>query len=87
MRQVGKRVLNYNAMGGKQMIQPLDDSQSESERYIDPMVRAYMPGIDVSLLLENLKLTTEERILKHDKMLRLVLEARQAGKRLRGEIP
>lgn len=74
-------------MGGKQMIQPLDDSQSESERYIDPMVRAYMPGIDVSLLLENLKLTTEERILKHDKMLRLVLEARQAGKRLRGEIP
>jgi len=69
------------------MIQPLDDSQSESERYIDPMVRAYMPGIDVSLLLENLKLTTEERILKHDKMLRLVLEARQAGKRLRGEIP
>ncbi len=87
MRQVGKRVLNYNAMGGKQMIQPLDDSQSESERYIDPMVRAYMPGIDVSLLLENLKLTPEERILKHDKMLRLVLEARQAGKRLRGEIP
>jgi len=74
-------------MGGKQMIQPLDDSQSESERYIDPMVRAYMPGIDVSLLLENLKLTPEERILKHDKMLRLVLEARQAGKRLRGEIP
>jgi len=69
------------------MIQPLDDSQSESERYIDPMVRAYMPGIDVSLLLENLKLTTEERILKHNKMLRLVLEARQAGKRLRGEIP
>jgi len=51
------------------------------------MVRAYMPGIDVSLLLENLKLTPEERILKHDKMLRLVLEARQAGKRLRGEIP
>jgi hypothetical protein len=87
VRQVGKRVLNYNAMGGKQMIQPLDDSQSESERYIDPMVRAYMPGIDVSLLLENLKLTPEERILKHDKMLRLVLEARQAGKRLRGEIP
>jgi len=74
-------------MGGKQMIQPLDDSQSESERYIDPMVRAYMPGIDVSLLLENLKLTPEQRILKHDKMLRLVLEARQAGKRLRGEIP
>jgi len=69
------------------MIQPLDDSQSESERYIDPMVRAYMPGIDVSLLLENLKLTPEQRILKHDKMLRLVLEARQAGKRLRGEIP
>lgn len=69
------------------MIQPLDDSQSESERYIDPMVRAYMPGIDVSLLLENLKLTPEEKILKHDKMLRLVLEARQAGKRLRGEIP
>ena len=69
------------------MIQPLNDSQSESERYIDPMVRAYMPGIDVSLLLENLKLTPEEKILKHDKMLRLVLEARQAGKRLRGEIP
>ncbi|MFM8930336.1 MAG: hypothetical protein ACKOS8_00485 [Gemmataceae bacterium] len=69
------------------MAQPLDDSQSDSERYIDPMVRAYMAGIDVSLLLENLKLTPEERILKHDKMLRLVLEARQAGRRLRGEIP
>lgn len=69
------------------MAQPLDDSQSDSERDIDPMVRAYMAGIDVSLLLENLKLTPEERILKHDKMLRLVLEARQAGRRLRGEMP
>lgn len=67
------------------MAQPLDDSQSDSERDIDPMVRAYMAGIDVSLLLENLKLTPEERILKHDKMLRLVLEARQAGRRLREE--
>lgn len=50
----------------------------------DPVVEAYRAGIDFSLVRENLKLTHEERIRKHDRMLALVLAARKAGEALRG---
>lgn len=48
--------------------------------YRDPVVQAYKPGIDRTLLRENLKLTFEERALKHQRALQMVMELRRAGK-------
>jgi hypothetical protein len=51
--------------------------------YRDPVVEAYMPGVDRALLRENLKLTFEQRARKHFRALEKVLELRRAGKALR----
>ena len=40
-------------------------------------------GVDISLLRENLKLTLEQRWLKHQCALRTVLEVKRAGERTR----
>lgn len=49
--------------------------------YRDPVVEAYMPGVDRTLLRENLKLTFEQRIEKHTKALRL-FDALQRSRKL-----
>lgn len=36
----------------------------KNNSYIDPVIEAYMDGVDLSLIRENLKLTPEERIQK-----------------------
>jgi hypothetical protein len=46
-------------------------------------VRDYMRDVDRSLLHENLKLTFEQRARKHLRVLQMVEELRQAGKKLR----
>ena len=51
--------------------------------YRDPVVEAYIPGVDRTLLRENLKLTFEQRARKHSRALKMVLELRRAGKALR----
>lgn len=51
--------------------------------YRDPVIEAYMPGVDRTLLRENLKLTFEERALKHQSALQMVLELRRAGQAMR----
>ncbi len=51
--------------------------------YRDPVVEAYMPGVDRTLLRENLKLTFEQRARKHFGVLQAVEELRRAGKKLR----
>ena len=51
--------------------------------YRDPVVEAYMPGVDRTLLRENLKLTFEQRARKHSSALQMVLELRRAGKAMR----
>ncbi len=51
--------------------------------YRDPVVAAYMPGVDRTLLRENLKLTFEQRARKHFGALQMVDELRRVGKRLR----
>jgi hypothetical protein len=43
----------------------------------------YMRDVDRSLLHENLKLTFEQRARKHLRVLQMVEELRQAGKKLR----
>ena len=40
-------------------------------------------GVDLSLLRENLKLTPEQRWLKHQRALRTILEVKRAGERTR----
>ncbi|MCX6368373.1 MAG: hypothetical protein NTX57_16945 [Armatimonadetes bacterium] len=40
-------------------------------------------GVDLSLLRENLKLTPEQRWLKHQRALRTILEVKHAGERAR----
>lgn len=51
--------------------------------YRDPVVEAYMPGVDRTLLRENLKLTYEQRARKHFGVLQMVDELRRAGKKIR----
>lgn len=46
----------------------------------DPVVEAYRAGIDVSLIVENLKLTVDERFQKLMSLQRLAEEVRRAGK-------
>ena len=43
----------------------------------------FMPGVDRTLLRENLKLTFEQRARKHLRVLQMVEELRRAGKKLR----
>jgi hypothetical protein len=56
---------------------------ADEERYIDPVVRAYMAGVDRSLLRENLKKTPEERIRTLQALQRAAEELAEAGKRAR----
>jgi hypothetical protein len=51
--------------------------------YVDPVVRAYMRGVDRTLLRENLKLTPAERLAKFARFAAFASSLRQAGKRAR----
>ena len=59
------------------------NSRTQSKPYRDPVVEAYKPGVDRTLLRENLKLTFEQRARKHFGALQAVEELRRAGKKLR----
>jgi hypothetical protein len=62
------------------MRKPLDDTFGLAT---DPVIEAYKPGIDLTLLRENLKLTVEERILKLQELARFANELRRAGRQAR----
>ena len=47
------------------------------------MIEAYKPGIDRSLLRENLKLTAEERLRKLQALQQFAAELRRAGRAAR----
>jgi hypothetical protein len=51
----------------------------------DPVVEAYKKDVDETLLLENLKLTPNERSLKFQRNMRMLYELRRAGQKSRGE--
>ena len=51
----------------------------KTKRYRDPVVEAYLPGVDRTLLRENLKLTYEQRALKHQRALERIDELKRAG--------
>jgi hypothetical protein len=47
--------------------------------FVDPVVEAYKPGIDRSLLARNLRLTPEERFRQLMQLQRFAEELRRAG--------
>lgn len=49
----------------------------------DPVIEVYKQHVDRTLLRENLKLTVEERFLKHMQFQRFADELRRAGKEAR----
>lgn len=51
--------------------------------YRDPVVEAYMPGIDRTLLRENLKLTPAQRLEKLVSFSAFAEELRRGGQRAR----
>ena len=57
--------------------------ESRDERDIDPVVRAYMAGVDLTLIRENLKKTPEERLRSLQRLQMAAEELRRAGKKLR----
>lgn len=48
---------------------------------LDAVIDAYMSGVDMTLLRENLKLTPEQRILQLQELARFAVELRRAGER------
>lgn len=49
----------------------------------DPVIAAYGPGIDRTLLRENLKLTVDERFRKFERFMEYLSELREAGNKSR----
>ena len=56
---------------------------SSDERYVDPVIEAYKPGIDQTLIIENLRRTPEERLRNAMALQRDLEELRRAGERAR----
>ncbi|HVV01863.1 MAG TPA: hypothetical protein VHH88_10910 [Verrucomicrobiae bacterium] len=52
----------------------------------DPVLEVYKRDVDRTLLIENLKLTPEQRSQKFVDYMKFLEEVRQAGKKLRGEV-
>lgn len=50
----------------------------------DPVIDAYKPGVDVTLLRKNLKLTVDQRFEQLKEMQRLYYELRSSGKKAFG---
>jgi hypothetical protein len=54
-----------------------------AERWVDPVVEAYKPGIDVTLIDEQLRRTPEERMQRIEDLQHSLLELAEAGRRPR----
>lgn len=67
---------------------PFDPApESDPAATPDPVVEAYKPGIDRTLLRRNLRRTAEERVASLIALQRLAEEARRAGRRIRRSGP
>lgn len=51
--------------------------------FVDPVVEVYKKDVDRSIIRENLKLTVEERLRKHQNAQTFFEELRRAGERAR----
>ena len=60
--------------------------ENESKANVfDPVVEVYKRDVDRTLLRENLKLTTQERSEKFERMMRLVMELRGKAQKAKHE--
>jgi len=50
----------------------------------DPVIDAYKPGVDLTLLRKNLSLSIDERFDNHAALQEFARELRDAGRRFRG---
>jgi len=55
------------------------------EAEADPVVRAYLAGVDRTLLAKNLTLTPEERLRQLMALQRMAAELRRAGRQARSQ--
>ena len=55
----------------------------KADEYVDPVIEAYRPGVDVTLIRANLQLPPTQRLLNLMRVQRFALEVREAGKRMR----
>jgi len=52
---------------------------------LDPVIEAYKKDVDRTLLIENLRLTVEQRFQKFEAFMQLAMELRRAGSKFRQE--
>lgn len=68
---------------------PLNEEQERQNQWVpvslapDPVIDAYKPGIDMTLLKQNLTLTVEQRLEKFLALQAFAQELRTAGNRMR----
>ena len=60
------------------MLRVMDSAASDNDS-----VRDFMPDVDRTLLRENLKLTSEQRLEKFSSFMRFIAELRRAGENAR----
>jgi hypothetical protein len=60
-----------------------DSARPTSDHAVDPVIEAYKPGIDRTILRENLKLTITERIDNLQSLMKSIAEMQEMGRRAR----
>ena len=55
-------------------------SSDERDDWVDPVIEAYKPGVDETLIIENLKLSVEERFRNLMALQEFAEELRRAGR-------
>lgn len=63
----------------------MDQGLNETDEWVDPVIEAYKPGVDVTLIRENLRLTVEQRIENLQRHMWAIEEMQKAGRAARGE--
>jgi hypothetical protein len=53
-------------------------ANEKEDRYVDPVIERYKKDIDVTMIIENLKLTPDQRVRKMEAALRDLAELRRA---------
>jgi hypothetical protein len=61
----------------------MSSDEKDNDEWRDPVIEAYKPGIDITLIIENLRRTPEERFLELMALQRYAEELRRAGEAAR----
>ena len=56
---------------------------SRSQPYIDPVIEAYKPGVDRTIIRHNLRLTPQQRVEALQELMRTIAEMNRAGQAIR----